>query len=154
MNPTSVDFGTISAAPTGGRLEKTVTYSISADEILRYAYERADGGAPNGSTQFSVGGGNCYSLFPPPPLTPASCTIVIEFDYSRSARGPSTGGLVIDADADFSTTADQLTVPLRANVSGTQSRGGIKKRKCRKPRRRHGAASAAKAKKGCGKKRR
>jgi hypothetical protein len=58
------------------------------------------------------------------------------------------------ADANYSTTPDQLSVPLRANVSAADSHAGGKGRKCRKPKRRRGTASAAKAKKGCGKKRR
>jgi hypothetical protein len=115
-SPPSLDFGTIKNWPAGGRATTSLTYSISADELNRYAYNRASGGAPDGSTQFSVGGGDCYSVFPPPLLTPASCTIVIQFDYGASARGPSTGTLVIDADTNFDTTADQTIVPLAAYV--------------------------------------
>jgi hypothetical protein len=143
--PASVDFGTVKNGPWGGRLAATVTYEISADETLRYAYNRASGGAPDGSTQFSVGGGDCYSLFPPPPQVPASCSIVIQFDYSQSARGLSIGALVIDPDTNFDTTADQLTVPLRADVLPF-----LKKKKCKKKRRR--AAAGAKVKR-CKKKR-
>ena len=126
VSPSSVDFGTVQNGSAGGRLSATVTYSISADELDRYAYNRADGGAPDGSTQFSVGGGNCYSVFPPLPATPASCTIIIDFDYAPSAKGLSTGTLLIDSDANFSTSKDQLIVPLSANLLA-----GVQRRKCK-----------------------
>jgi hypothetical protein len=150
VEPASVDFGTIGNAPAGGHVTATVTYSISAREALRYAYVRAAGGAPDGSAQFSVGGGDCYSRFPPVPMVPASCRIVIEFDYSRATAGLSTGTLLVDADTNFNTTADQLNVPLRANVLVlTRKKGCKKKRKALRESR-----SAAKAKKDCAKKRR
>jgi hypothetical protein len=141
--PASVDFGTVKNGRAGGRLETSVTYSISADETLRYGFYRASGGAPDGSTQFSVGGGNCATAFPTLLGVPASCTILIQFDYASKARGLSTGTLVIDADGDFSTPADQTTVPLEADLIAYKP-----KRKCRKHSR-----SAAAAKKRCGKKR-
>jgi hypothetical protein len=134
VTPTSLDFGTISNGRAGGRAERTVIYSISSDETLRYAYVRGDGGAPDLTTQFSVGGGNCYTAFPPLPMTPASCAIVIQFDYSPIARGLSTGTLLIDGDTNFSTTADELTVPLSANVLAY-------KKRCKK---KHPQAAAAK----------
>jgi hypothetical protein len=144
VSPASVDFGIIKNWPAGGRASATVTYSISADEAFRYAWSRADGGALNGSTQFSVGGGNCYTAFPTPIGAPASCSILIQFDYAPSARGLSTGTLVIDGDTRFETTADQTIVPLSAYVVGF-------KRKCKK-KRHAGAAEAAKKK--CRKKKR
>jgi hypothetical protein len=135
--PPSLDFGVIKNWPAGGRAGATVTYSVSADETFRYAWTRADGGALDGSTQFSVGGGNCYTAFPTPIGAPASCSVVIHFDYARTARGISNGALVIDGDARFDTTADQTIVPLSAYVIGL-------KRKCKK--RRGGSAEFAKRK--------
>jgi hypothetical protein len=132
-SPASVDFGTIKNGPAGGRASATVLYAITADEPIRYAYTRASGGAANGTTQFSIGGGDCYSVFPPLPLMAASCSTVIQFDYSRAAAGLSTGTLVIDGDTNFDTTADQLPVPLRANVVA------LHKRKCKKNRNRSAA---------------
>src|SRR3954468_16906958 len=93
VSPTSVDFGTVKNAAAGGRLETTVIYSISADEKLRYAFNQASGGAPNGSTQFSVAGGNCATAFPTLLGAPASCAILIQFDYASKASGLSTGTL-------------------------------------------------------------
>jgi hypothetical protein len=137
--PPAVDFGTVRNGPAGGRLQTTVTYSISADEMLRYAFNQASGGAPNGSTQFSVGGGNCATAFPTLQGSPASCTILIQFDYASKASGLSTGNLVIDADGVFSTPADETTVPLRANLLAYKP-----KKRCKKKRR---SAAPAKAKK-------
>jgi hypothetical protein len=143
VSPASLDFGVIKNWPAGGRAGATLTYSVSADETFRYAWTRADGGALDGSTQFSIGGGNCYTAFPTPTGAPASCSILIHFDYARSARGISSGALVIDGDARFDTTADQTIVPLSAYVIGL-------KKKCRKKRR---GGSAEFAKRKCKKKR-
>jgi hypothetical protein len=139
--PPSVDFGTVRNGPAGGRLETAVTYTISGDETLRYAFNMASGGAPNGSTQFSVGGGNCATAFPTVLGAPASCTILIQFDYARTASGLSTGSLVIDADGLYSTPADETTVPLRANLLAYKPK---KKKRCTKKLR---SAAPAKAKK-------
>jgi hypothetical protein len=144
-SPTSVDFGTVKNGRAGGRLETTVAYSISADETHRYAFSQASGGAPNGSTQFSVGGGNCATAFPTLLGAPASCAIVIQFDYASKASGLSTGTLVIDADGAFSTLADQTTVPLRANLTAYKPKKKCKKRKA--------GGSAESARKKCRKKR-
>lgn len=141
--PAAVDFGTEKNGRAGGRLETTVTYAISADETLRYAFYQASGGAPNGSTQFSVGGSNCATTFPTLIGVPASCTILIQFDYASKAKGLSTGALVIDADGVLSTPADETTVPLSANLLAYKP-----KKRCKKKRR-----SAAEAKKKCKKKR-
>ncbi len=136
--PTSAACRSVKNGPAGGRLETSVTYSISADEMLRYGFNQASGGAPNGSTQFSVGGGNCATAFPTLMGSPASCTILIQFDYASKASGLSTGSLVIDADGVFSTPADETTVPLRANLLAYKTR-----KKCKKPR----SAAPAKARK-------
>jgi hypothetical protein len=133
-----LESGLIKNWPAGGRARATVTYSVSADETFRYGWSRTDGGALNGSTQFSVGGGNCYTAFPTPIGAAAACFILIQFDYARTARGLSTGTLVIDGDTRFDTTADQTIVPLRAEVLGL-------KRKCKK-KRRAGSAEAATSK--------
>jgi hypothetical protein len=142
VTPASLDFGTIKNGAAGGRASASVVYAISADELGRYAYTRAGGGASDASTQFSIGGGDCYSVFPPAPQVPASCTTVIQFDYSRAARGISTGTLVIDGDTDFETTSDQIVVPLRANLDPW-----AKKKACKKHRRESAAAKKRKCRK-------
>jgi hypothetical protein len=70
-----------------------------------------------GPIKNGVAGGDCHSVFPPLPATAAMCSIIIHFDYARTAKGLSTGTLVIDGDTIFDTTADQTIVPLK-EVSG------------------------------------